>query len=435
MFEPQFYQFAPGRSCILFAKKTDRGDVFQQLWENAHTKEDQGLVRAADNTTHGKLAIRDVIWTELTKLLASENRDDTLYAIDQLNQMSGGGYDKINDFDRAKVLELIEPFIRSQGAEIAKSAISVLGSRNPYLSPDYAPAWLATIGKGHIDGWGTGEVVENRGAKPFWRSLVAVAEGDQPAEIRGLAILALGRTQEPELQDHLSRWLKDPEPLVRRAAAILLTDFPDLATDETIDRLMKDAEPPVRIGVARAIGFGQWADRVPQLAVLLNDSNPDVAEVAAMSLLSLPLESTRATMEANLEHSEYRPLFVNALARDNPQKYLEALSDIIRHDRRPEHWWGGSIPWGVSWNLLFDYAQQRPAELKQGKLNDILDAMESPDYFSSSEPRDLYALYVQQGMTARAKTFRAACRKRLTYDIDYFFDQVDKSPETYQRNR
>ena len=56
-----------------------------------------------------------------------------------------------------------------------------------------------------------------------------------------------------------------------------------------------------------------------------------------------------------------------------------------------------------------------------------------PAYSSSSEPRDLYALYLQRGLTDRARAFRAACRKALTYDIDYYFKMVDENPAQYQR--
>ena len=69
----------------------------------------------------------------------------------------------------------------------------------------------------------------------------------------------------------------------------------------------------------------------------------------------------------------------------------------------------------------------------EGKLNNVLDALESPEYFSSSEPRDLYAMYVQHHMNKRAKEFRASCRKRTTYDIDSYFKMVDQSPDAYRR--
>jgi hypothetical protein len=59
----------------------------------------------------------------------------------------------------------------------------------------------------------------------------------------------------------------------------------------------------------------------------------------------------------------------------------------------------------------------------------------APTYYSSSEPRDLYALYVQKGLAARAQAFRAQCKKAITYDIDYYFKQVDEHPSHYTRAR
>ena len=50
-----------------------------------------------------------------------------------------------------------------------------------------------------------------------------------------------------------------------------------------------------------------------------------------------------------------------------------------------------------------------------------------------SEPRDLYALYLQRGLNDRAKAFREQCRKKLTFDIDYDLKMVDESPDQYQR--
>jgi hypothetical protein len=93
------------------------------------------------------------------------------------------------------------------------------------------------------------------------------------------------------------------------------------------------------------------------------------------------------------------------------------------------------IPEGDSWNILFKYVQSRPPEqFKSGKLDPLLDALEQMKWYSSSEPRDLYALYVQQGLTDRAKTFRQRTKKDVTYDIDYYFKQVDASPQTYKRD-
>lgn len=429
---PQHYEVEPGQVYILFAKKTDRDGVYQQLWENHRAKEDQGLVRAADKTKHGAQPMREVLWSELNKWLASEHPQDVIYAIKQLDEMSGSGYAAVNDFDRAKTMAVIEPLVSNPNGEIATAAIAAIGSRNPYM-PGFALGWLATFAKGNLPGIGACEETGKSPAAKYWKPLADVADSQRRPEVRALAIRALGRTSEPAVEDRLKRWLIDPAPAVRQAAAVLLADYPDLATDETIERLAKDKDPLPRAAVAQAIGLGQWTTRVKVLSELVQDADPNVTQAAAISLLSLPMSDTRATLEALADRSEYRPVFVNALAADNPQPYLDALVDIVRHDRRPEHWWGGLIPWGVSWEILFKFARSHPGEMRAGKLNNVLDALESPEYYSSSEPRDLYAMYLQQHMTKRANEFRASCRKRMTYDIDYFFKQVDQNPDSYRR--
>jgi hypothetical protein len=134
---------------------------------------------------------------------------------------------------------------------------------------------------------------------------------------------------------------------------------------------------------------------------------------------------------------------VNALATENAGAYLPDPIQIVRRELEPEPrvWWGGHVAWGVSWNLLYQHARNQRAEAwASGKLDDVLDALESPAtgppapaYYSSSEPRDLYALYLVHGQKERAKKFRALCKKGVPYDMEMFFDQADKSPAQYQR--
>lgn len=44
-----------------------------------------------------------------------------------------------------------------------------------------------------------------------------------------------------------------------------------------------------------------------------------------------------------------------------------------------------------------------------------------------------YAFYLQRGMTERAKKYREAARKAVSYDLDYYFNQVDQNPSPYKR--
>ena len=113
---------------------------------------------------------------------------------------------------------------------------------------------------------------------------------------------------------------------------------------------------------------------------------------------------------------------------------MKELGEIIRRDHIPSPWWGGQIPWGGAWRTLFKYASSLSRDqLQSGQFDDMLDSLESPvseqmetaRYFSSSEPRDLYALYKKNGLDERATEFRRICNERISFDIEYFFKQVD----------
>jgi hypothetical protein len=137
-------------------------------------------------------------------------------------------------------------------------------------------------------------------------------------------------------------------------------------------------------------------------------------------------------------------LFVNALAQEGTMEYADELCDIIQNNRQPKNWWGGFVTWGDSWNLLFKEAQKATKkQLTDKSFEKILAALEAPasgeakapTYYSSSEPRDLYALYLQKGLNDRAAAFREQCIKTIRYDINYYFREADKNPGHYVRGK
>jgi hypothetical protein len=65
-------------------------------------------------------------------------------------------------------------------------------------------------------------------------------------------------------------------------------------------------------------------------------------------------------------------------------------------------------------------------------MDRYLDAMEMVGNYSSSEPRDIYAFCLQNGMTGRAKKFREKANKAASYDLDYYFKMVDQNPSLYR---
>lgn len=440
-YQPQHYEFEAGRTYILFAKKGKEAGEYRQLWKNHRAQEDQGLLLAADNVPHTGLPIAEIFWLELTGLLQSKELPDVKYALSHLDMLSGGDYREVQDLDRSRVLGAIAPLLKSEHAEIVQAAIAALSGHNPYMAQDYNPGWLATVGKGHIPGYGTWDVSkESLGGKLYWKELAAVAESDTAADTRSLAIRALGRGGAAEVLTLAEKWLRDPEPKIRRAAAVLLADYPDRANTQLLKQLTKDSEPIARQGAAQAIGYGQFEHLIPELGTLVDDRDPEVAQSAALSLLSFSLEHSHDTLKAHLNHPEYHPLFLNALAQEDAAPYLEQLCEAIRKNKVPEDWWGGFVPWGDSWKVLYKYAQAQPAaKLSTPRLAAVLDALEyptsgdpqGPTFYSSSEPRDLYALYLQRSLTDRAKKFRATCKQAVSYDIDYYFNMVDADPGQY----
>jgi len=282
----------------------------------------------------------------------------------------------------------------------------------------------------------------NPGAKLHWKDLVAVAERRGPATTRAYAIRALGHAEDAAILPHVLRWTTDSEPLVRQAAAVLLADFKAEAATMALSRLAADPEPDARIGAAHAVGFGQFKEFIPLLGKMLGDSSQAVQSAAAMSLLSFSPRDSGEVLRANIDNREFHALFVNALARDDTAAYVDELGEIIKTQESPSRFWGGAIPWGVSWNRLFFYVQRQPIEqVRDGRFDRVLDMLEypasgnvgGPRYFGSSEPTDLYALYVQRGMTDRAVKFRALTKKNVLGDLSEFYDRVDQNPQALQR--
>jgi HEAT repeat protein len=442
-YQPQNYQFTVGRAYIIFAKQTTDGRIFRQLWKAHRSDEQQGVLLAADNSPAKARTVTKIFWQELTSLLASKDSQDVIYAIKRLDRMSDPTLDNLKHFDRRRVLEAIKPKLASENNEIVELAVTTMGSRNPYLSDHFAAGWLGTIGEGHFPGLGKWDLKKKYlGGEVYFKELAGVANSKRPLKIRALAIRAMGRSRQTKVFELAEGWLKDVHPEIRQSAALLLADFPKRVKDDVLKALAADPSPLVRKSAARLIGFGRFSNMLPALAQLIHDRDPKVAEAAAMSLLSFSVKITKKILETNLEHPQYKTLFVNALAGQDAEPYLDSLGLIIRKGMQPGYWWGGRIPWGVSWEILFFFAQKQPAEkLKTKIMNGVFDSLESPltsspdnpRYYSSSEPRDLYALYLQRGLVERARKFRQACKKAFSYDIDYYFKMVDKNPSTYQR--
>lgn len=422
-YSPLAYTLHPGRSYVFFALA--KGGTFRQFQKDHTQKDEQGVLPAGDARPIKGTEITDVAWEELRAAATSAIPEIALAGIEELDQMSGGGRSKLKDFDRGTVLGELRPLILSKDDQIASAAIAVFGSDGPYFVERDAPYWLAGIGKGNISGLGPRKPSALPGAVIATKELMEIAN-TRPA-LKALAIRALGRTRTVPVAQLLA-WGKDKDPAVRRAAIAISAE----STDRTlIDQAVRDPAPEFREVGAIAIGFTQDPKLLPRLGRLLSDKEVKVRAAAAMSLLSFAIDEAAPTMKAHLK-TDFGPLFLNELAAKDPVPYLAKLADVVVTNPTIAGWWGGSIPSGVSWNLLFGYLKKvPPAELAGGKHDMLFDAMEKMKWFGSSEPTKLYALYVHAGMTARAGAFRTLMKTAVTYSMDRYFDQADKSPSSY----
>lgn len=173
------------------------------------------------------------------------------------------------------------------------------------------------------------------------------------------------------------------------------------------------------------------------LVLLLKDKDQGVRESAAMSLLSFSPKSRgiAGIFRDNLGNEEFKPLFLLSLARENPAPYLDALAPAVELQTEPRHCWVGQIPAFTAWEILFRYLRsQTSLTLRSGKLDRYLDALEKVGNYSSSEPRDIYAFYLQNGLPERARKFRSRATRAASYDLDYYFKQVDTQPDAFKSN-
>ena len=420
-YSPLAYDLVPGRTYVVFAIRGSNGS-YRQFQKDHTQKASQGVLPAGDPKPHRGATITELAWEELRTLAKDPVAELAKEGIDELDELSGGHLTKLADFDRGVTLAELRPLLLAKDEEIARAAITVFGADGPYFVDKDAPYWLAGIGKGTISGLSPRKP-GLPGAAIATKELLDVANTRPP--LRALAIRALGRTKTVPLAS-LIAWSKDSNVEVRRAAVLVSAESADRML---IKQAVADPLPELRATAALAIGFTQDPRLLSVLGPLHRDPKGPVRAAAAMSLLSFAITDAAPSLIANLG-TDFGPLFVNALAKRDPKPYLARLADVVVHNQQPADWWGGSIPAGVSWRLLFDYLKAQPvAELT--KHTAVLDALEKLKWFGSGEPTALYALYVHAGMTARAKAFRQAIKSSVTWNNDLYFDMADKNPTSY----
>jgi len=444
---PINYHFETDKSYIVFAKATETAGVYKSLWNMPQSEGNQGVFSCADDKPVSS-DLKAEVWSELTGLLRPSESSDVLYAIQELDQLSGGGsevgaprdFSTTDDFDRRSVVDAVHVFVTSTDAKIAQAAIKTVGSHNPYMTQERAWFWLATVGSGEISGLTKMDSkMTNLGGELYSNDLFAAADKGLDDATRALAIRALGLVRQPEVGQRLLKYLVDPAPEIRAAAMVVLADYPDLSTLPQLNRMGVDPDASVRIAVAQCVGFGQIEAGLKLLSHMLTDASLDVRKAAAQSLLSFSTRDPAVAdiMRAN-QHAEFGPVFVIALARVDPAPYRDSLLHDIQSwsiSAPPPNWfWGGSLPAYDARGILFNYLKAQPSDkLKSGDFDRYLDAIDKAALGNMGSPLEVYAFCIRHGLTARAQALRQAALKAFPYQQAISYDQAEQHPEIYDQ--
>ncbi|MBW7864972.1 MAG: HEAT repeat domain-containing protein [Candidatus Hydrogenedentes bacterium] len=446
-----YVHFETGRVYVIFAAKTDVPGTYKQVEQSGllsmrNMNQSPTVILAANDQPFGNgNSVESIIWNELTSLLNSGITADVIYAIGQYDpgEWVRGGWNHTTPFygfSREKVLNEIQHLMLSPDAGIAKAAVYETGRESPYIADGWGAYWTPRRINGECFDLMFGpEPPEspNQDVQERWRVLCAVANGkrgDGPdsgngtvsnAELRSLAIRALGHAELPQLYEHIARWVTDPEPVVRAAAAILLNDFQCDEASALIAKLAADENGGVREKAALSICFSRRPELLQPLIGMLADPAPEVRKTAGQSLLAFPFEKIMPTLEAYQDDPYYGPDFTNLLAAKNPEKYLDRLSRIIGSEKN-ESVLFFLTPDSKSWEIYYHYIQRQNDErINLPEMSGSFDLLE--DYALKGHPSRVVTLvnfYNVRGLSARAASLMERLEailppRRIKFFLDY----------------
>ena len=314
----------------------------------------------------------------MTGLLQSRSSDDELYALHHLDEMSGDPNKRmtLSEFDRARVLAAIAPLLDSQDPNVVLAALPVVAGHSPYLTDETGTRWTPRryllAEPQEPARYPSPQITVVR---PYLPRLLTLANANQHVSVRALAIRALCAGGDKDIEPSVKHWADDAQPEVRAAAALLLANDTAPFAPDLLGKLSRDPQPAVRISVAHGIELAQAADDLPLAGELLHDPNQEVREAAASSLASFPVGQTRDILRANIADPDFKSVFLDILADDDPNPYLDGLAEVVDKRIVPSSF-GGNLPDAEAWQILFKaLGNQSQATLSSGKWPHYMDIL------------------------------------------------------------
>lgn len=471
-YTPQYYDLQLRQSYLIFALKGTTGGDYRQIRESHTSKMDNGVLSTLDDRPLKDVSIQEAHWLELNLLLTNSTPSDALYAIEQLNSMTGfcernytncpshqAAYrwhkPPAHDWSWGSVAPVLIPQFRHTNDAIAIAAMK-LCKRGGCLNTtnDFAPLLVEQAGA-------TRSVARRTTAMSMLRGRPATAFAtllpawltDASEEVRTAATFLLSSLPASEAMPLVRQQVQDAAANVRDAAAQVAigTKMP-----EVLPVLAKDSSPTVRAAAAGSIATGKFKELIPELLALMNDPtgvtnklglNPNdagslmnyagpVRTAAAYALLSFPVEQVEAALKANLNDDYFKPAFLARLSATNPVAWMTELGDVVERRLQPCNWGQGgrsdpvfySNPYWVCFSHLWIALSAQPnADILAGKFDRYFQALENGGMSVAGELERIYAFYLGKGMLERAAKYKDTSLKKYGPRFEQGFQRVERN--------
>lgn len=160
-------------------------------------------------------------------------------------------------------------------------------------------------------------------------ALLAAYHGQDTLEVRRRALESLGFSPSPETAVAIDDAYESEEDLLKVSALFAMGRTLDAERwAETVMADLNHADPQIRFEAVRAAGELQLEDAVPQLGLLLHDSQADVQEMAVWSLGEIGNTDSRRFLQDRLETAdeELTELIEDAMANADVSTGLSDFS-------------------------------------------------------------------------------------------------------------
>jgi hypothetical protein len=163
---------------------------------------------------------------------------------------------------------------------------------------------------------------------------------------------------------------------------------------------------------------------------------PYVSYATLDELIVFPLADTKSFLEAHRDHPEFGPEFVNLLAAEHPEAYLDTLAGMIAAGKSARPHLTTRVVSVKSWEILFHYVQrQDDATLKSEKMAHYLDVLDKAQTWDMSLPSQLHTFYVKRGMPERADTLDKTVLGQFPPEVQAILMKGGAQEKTRPQNR